>query len=86
MAPYGAGEVVQSTVRSSEATLKGILKVFLKVFLKGQSSKAQPICVFTGSAEQSLVELCFRRLSRAKHGIYCVHWLSRAGFSKSLRF
>ena len=34
MAPYGASEAVQSTVRSSEATLKGILQVFLNVFSK----------------------------------------------------
>ena len=33
MAPYGASEVVQSTVRSSEATLKGIMKGIIKVFL-----------------------------------------------------
>ena len=59
MAPYAACEVVQSTVRSGEATLKGILKVFLKVCLKVQPSKAQPICVFEGSAEQSLADLCF---------------------------
>ena len=34
MAPYGASEAAQSTVRSSEATLKGILKGFLNVFSK----------------------------------------------------
>ena len=72
MAPYGACEVVQSTVRSSEATLKGISMVFFKLFLKVQPSKAQPICVFDGSAEQSSVELFLRRRSRAKYGIYCV--------------
>ena len=68
----GASEVVQSTVRKNEATLKGILMVFLKVFSKGQSSRAQPICVFAaqpskaqpscfpeGSAEQSVVFTVF---------------------------
>ena len=54
-APYGASEVVQSTVRRSEATLKGILKVLLQVFSKVQSGNAQPICVFERSAEQSMV-------------------------------
>ena len=33
MAPYGASEVVQSTVRSSEAGSKGIVKGILKVVL-----------------------------------------------------
>ena len=60
-APYGAGEVVQSTVRSSVATLKEILKA--------QPSKAQPSCVLEGSGEQSSVELCFRRRSRAQSDI-----------------
>ena len=38
--PYGANEVVQSIVRSSEATLKGIVTVPLKLFLKVQLTKA----------------------------------------------
>ena len=38
---------------------QGILKVLLKVCLKVQSSNAQPIRVFAGSAEQSLAKLWF---------------------------
>jgi len=38
--PYGANEVVQRIVRSSEATLKGIVTAPLKLFLKVQPTKA----------------------------------------------
>ena len=48
MAPYGASEAVQSTVRSSEATLKGILQVFLNVF-----SKVNPNRSLGGGVSQS---------------------------------
>ena len=40
------------------------------VSLKAQPSKAQSICVFEGSAEQSSVELCFRKCSRPMYVWY----------------
>ena len=63
MAPYGACEVIQSTVRSSEAVSK-------EKYVR--QNQAQSICIFEGSAERSRVEQCFRRLKQATCCIYCV--------------
>ena len=90
MAPYGASEVVQSTVRSSEATLKEILKVFLKVFLQVQPSQAQTIRVFEELRRAKLSQSVFLKaqLSKAWY-LLCLAWCLQAQSSllfKSLWF